>query len=186
MARVKDMEGVVEGLQTYKVETRWGKKDSFKVTIDDEEFTSFGKPDFDEGDTIEFQYKANGDYNNIEKDSIEVIKRSENPKKKKDSGKSGGKGYSKGGNGGAQFRSIPELNRIDGLKLAIENRNEPADVLDIIQDAELFFTYITEGIESETLLNASLETPVDEPKKEKKAKKGKTTKKDEVDPLDEE
>ena len=187
MARVKEIEGVVEELETYKVKTKYGKKNSFKVTIDDEEFTAFGEPDFDEGDTIEFEYKASGEYNNIVKDSIEVIERGDGPKKKKKS--SGGsdksnKGYSKGGNG-AQFRSIPELNRIDALKLAVEINTAFNDVFELIDNAILFEAFITDGAESETLLNASLESPADVPEK-KETKKKSTTKKKKEDPLDEE
>lgn len=60
-------------------------------------------------------------------------------------------GLSKPSFGGSQFRSVPELNRIDALKFAFEHCTESEDPLIIIASAEIFFDYITDGDSTKAL-----------------------------------
>jgi hypothetical protein len=56
-----------------------------------------------------------------------------------------------------QFRSVPELNRVDAIKFAIANRNEPDSVVNIIDDAILIEAFIQDGEESEKYKRAVYE-----------------------------
>ena len=90
------------------------------------------------GDTVTLEYTEKGQYKNIVKGTVQVTASAP-------AGGGGGSGYTKGG-GDKQFRSVPELNRIDALKLAVDTvpqgNDLKAQVQHIIKLAKAYVAFI--------------------------------------------
>lgn len=89
------------------------------------------------GDTVTLEYTEKGQYKNIVKGTVQVTASAP--------AGGGGSGYTKGG-GDKQFRSVPELNRIDALRLAVDTvpqgNDLKAQVQHIIKLAKAYVAFI--------------------------------------------
>jgi len=89
------------------------RKDRKGFFIDGEWYSVFDSSEMDgvnKGDTVKFTFKKKGDWNNIDNGTVKKTEAAP-------ASSGGGKSYG-GGGGNSQFRSVPELNRIDGLRFA--------------------------------------------------------------------
>lgn len=119
------------------------RKDRKGFFIDGEWYSVFDSSEMDgvnKGDTVKFTFKKKGDWNNIDNGTV---------KKTEAAPASSGGGKSYGGGGNSQFRSVPELNRIDGLRFAVEtvgNNNGSAtiqdDVKSVLKIAAVYTAFI--------------------------------------------
>jgi hypothetical protein len=92
------------------------RKDRKGFFIDGNWYSVFASSEMDgvnKGDTVTFTFTKKGDWNNIDNGTVKVTAASAPAP----SGSTGGSG---GGSYNSQFRSVPELNRIDGLRFAVE------------------------------------------------------------------
>ncbi len=94
------------------------RRDRKGVKIDDVWYSAYAASELngaERGDHVKLTYSAKGDFKNIQKPGVEVLSKGEG----QSSG--GGGGRKSGGNGGGdkQFRTVPELNRIDALNAAV-------------------------------------------------------------------
>ena len=147
-------------MEEFKV--RWAGKNKFgfgDVKIDDG--TNYGAsygtgkkedPPCKKGDTITATLYKDGKYDKI-KDIVVV---------------SGGNTGSSGGGfsnpkAGMQFRSVPELNRVDALKAALEFHAPDTDIatLEVLNTASIFEAFITTGIEADAIVNLAMESGAD-------------------------
>ena len=94
------------------------RKDRKGFFIDGEWYSVFASSEMDgvnKGDTVTFTFTKKGDWNNIDNGTIKITAGAAPA-----SGSGGGSGGKGGGSYNNQFRSVPELNRIDGLRFAVE------------------------------------------------------------------
>lgn len=90
------------------------RKDRKGFFIDGAWYSVYDQSEMDgvnKGDNVTFTFKKKGDWNNIDNGTIKTNAAA--PAQ----AATGGKSY---GGGNSQFRSVPELNRIDGLRFAVE------------------------------------------------------------------
>ena len=143
-----------------ELKVKWAGKNKFgfgDVKIDDgtDYGTSYGTgkkeaPPCKKGDTITATLYKDGKYDKI-KDIVVV---------------SGGNTGSSGGGfsnpkAGMQFRSVPELNRVDALKAAIEFEQTDIVTLELLNTASIFEAFITTGIEADAIVNLAMESGAD-------------------------
>ena len=106
------------------------RKDRKGFFIDGNWYSVFASSEMDgvnKGDTVTFTFTKKGDWNNIDNGTIKVTAGAP-------PAASGGKSGDGGGNGSG-FRTVPELNRIDGLRFAVETQAQVAgtDVKERVQ-----------------------------------------------------
>lgn len=144
-----------------ELKVKWAGKNKFgfgDVKIDDgtDYGTSYGTgkkedPPCKKGDTITATLYKDGKYDKIK--DIKVV--------------SGGASATGGGSGnlktGMQFRSVPELNRVDALKAAIEWHTTYSEIntLELLNTASVFEAFITNGIEADVIVNLAMESGAD-------------------------
>jgi hypothetical protein len=103
------------------------RKDRKGFFIDGEWYSVYVDSEMDganKGSNVSFTFVKKGDWNNVDNGSVKV-----NAQAAPAPGGAGGKTYSGGGD--KQFRTVPELTRIDALKLAVETVNGAADNLNL-------------------------------------------------------
>jgi hypothetical protein len=92
------------------------RKDRKGFFIDGNWYSVFASSEMDgvnKGDTVTFTFTKKGDWNNIDNGTVKVTAGAA-PAPSSGGGNGGGGSYN------SQFRSVPELNRIDGLRFAVE------------------------------------------------------------------
>jgi len=105
------------------------RKDRKGFFIDGNWYSVYASSEMDgvnKGDTVSFTFVRKGDWNNIDNGTI----------KKEASAPAASGGSSSGGGGGSynsQFRTVPELNRIDGLRFAVESVGSTGDLKTNVQ-----------------------------------------------------
>jgi hypothetical protein len=90
------------------------RRDRKGIKIDDVWYSAYNPSELGEaqrGDTVTVEYKPKGDFKNIVSVTVDAAA----PK----GGGGGGRGGGYSGGGDKQFRSVPELNRIDALNAAV-------------------------------------------------------------------
>jgi hypothetical protein len=95
------------------------RKDRKGFFIDGNWYSVFASSEMDgvnKGDTVTFTFTKKGDWNNIDNGTVKVTAGAT----ASGSGSGGGGGGGGSGSYNSQFRSVPELNRIDGLRFAVE------------------------------------------------------------------
>lgn len=96
------------------------RKDGKGFKMDDVWYSGYTPDELNgaqKGDSVTFEYTEKGQYKNIVKGTVQVTKGAP-----QSSG--GGGGYSGGGD--KQFRTVPELTRIDALRLAVDTLSKTA------------------------------------------------------------
>ena len=136
------------------------RKDRKGFFIDGNWYSVFAASEMDganKGDTVTFTFTKKGDWNNIDNGTIKVTAGAAPASSGSGGGSSGGGSYN------SQFRSVPELNRIDGLRFAVETigastiAGDPKEAVQATLKLANLYTLFIEGT-----LGGVVETKVDD------------------------
>lgn len=143
------MQGLVDKVFSKKRNTQHGEKMSYSLIIDGEFYgNGFTNPGDLEGSEVEFTFSRNGNFANIDKDTIKVLSSgggSSSNSKQSNQGNSSPPPSKKGGS------TQDQIMRQTAVKAAVENRDEVRDPIDVIKEADIYFEYFKNGIDSDAI-----------------------------------
>jgi len=155
------MQGTVEKIESKKVNTQYGVKTAYTVVIDGKFYSTFKNPGVSEGDHVEFDYRQNGKYKNLNEIHPATAFGYQSPAENKQSNDEKKQEYI--------IRQSSITRAIETLSATEAETDLAQFVKKVLQLSELYTDFVLNGITDEIFNNSLFE--VKQPKETKKEAK---------------